>query len=215
MKNIYKKLNLLCAALLSFAVLGCSDFLEEENKSRETDVVASSNPAFFDQLVAEVYNRMRAVTSSYDLEFLGTDIFTRGDIIAGINEINDYVNLRPVNGSVSNQWFVNYRVIAASNAAIDRSEEIVGLTDAAKEIGLAEAKFFRAYAYFNLVEHFGGVPLDLGGGELKFNIFPSRSSKRNTVPLSDAPPPPVPGPDRRNCRSHKAHCAQSGRARSA
>ncbi|MCH7400052.1 RagB/SusD family nutrient uptake outer membrane protein [Belliella sp. DSM 107340] len=161
MKTIYKNFNLLCIALLSFAVLGCSDFLEEENKSRETDIVASSNPAFFDQLVAEVYNRMRAVTSSYDLDFLGTDIFTRGDIIAGINEINDYVNLRPVNGSVSNQWFVNYRVIAASNAAIDRSNEIMGLTDAAKQIGLAEAKFFRAYAYFNLVEHFGGVPLVL------------------------------------------------------
>ena len=33
-----------------------------------------------------------------------------------------------------------------------------------------------------LVQTFGGVPLDLGAGELKFNTTPSRKSVRNTVP---------------------------------
>ena len=46
----------------------------------------------------------------------------------------------------------------------------------------AEARFFRAFDYFLLVQTFGGVPLDLGSGELKFNITPSRTSVRNTVP---------------------------------
>ena len=43
-----------------------------------------------------------------------------------------------------------------------------------------EARFFRAFDYFLLVQTFGGVPLDLGSGELKFNITPSRTSVRNT-----------------------------------
>ena len=30
---------------------------------------------------------------------------------------------------------------------------------------IAEARFFRAFNYFMLVQTFGGVPLDLGGGE--------------------------------------------------
>jgi hypothetical protein len=47
---------------------------------------------------------------------------------------------------------------------------------------VAEAYFFRAFDYFLLVQTFGGVPLDLGGGELKFNTAPSRKSVRNTVP---------------------------------
>lgn len=47
---------------------------------------------------------------------------------------------------------------------------------------LAEAYFFRAFNYFELVQTFGGVPLDLGAGELKFNTSPVRTSKRNTVP---------------------------------
>jgi hypothetical protein len=47
---------------------------------------------------------------------------------------------------------------------------------------IAEAKFFRAWDYFMLVQTFGGVPLDLGAGDLKFNTSTSRTSKRNTVP---------------------------------
>jgi len=47
---------------------------------------------------------------------------------------------------------------------------------------IAEAYFFRAFSYFNLVQTFGGVPLDLGSGELKFNSTPNAFSVRNTVP---------------------------------
>ena len=46
---------------------------------------------------------------------------------------------------------------------------------------LAEAYFFRAFDYFILVQTYGGVPLDLGAGELKFNTSPIRTSVRNTV----------------------------------
>ena len=47
---------------------------------------------------------------------------------------------------------------------------------------LAEAYFFRAFDYFILVQTYGGVALDLGAGELKFNTSPIRTSVRNTVP---------------------------------
>ena len=58
-------------------------------------------------------------------------------------------------------WNINYRVIAAANACIDRSEGIAGLTAPRKAAGIAEVKFFRAFSYFNLVEQFGDVPLVL------------------------------------------------------
>src|SRR5678815_1996178 len=47
---------------------------------------------------------------------------------------------------------------------------------------VAEARFFRAFYYFLQVQTYGGVPLDLGAGELKFNNAPTRTSVRNTVP---------------------------------
>ncbi|MGN6637562.1 MAG: RagB/SusD family nutrient uptake outer membrane protein, partial [Mucilaginibacter sp.] len=47
---------------------------------------------------------------------------------------------------------------------------------------IAEARFFRSFYYFWMVQTYGGVPLDLGAGELKFNTSTARTSKRNTVP---------------------------------
>ena len=46
---------------------------------------------------------------------------------------------------------------------------------------VAAAYFFRGFYYFKLVQTFGGVPLDLGGGELHSNNAPKRTSVRNTV----------------------------------
>lgn len=47
---------------------------------------------------------------------------------------------------------------------------------------VSEARFFRSFYYFLLVQTYGGVPLDLGSGELQFNINPKTSSVRNIVP---------------------------------
>ncbi|GAB3820815.1 hypothetical protein GCM10028895_21740 [Pontibacter rugosus] len=68
--------------------------------------------------------------------------------------------------------------INTANGVIENASELGSVPDAV----VAEARFFRAFDYFMLVQTFGGVPLDLGAGELKFNNNPSRSSVRNTVP---------------------------------
>ncbi len=72
-------------------------------------------------------------------------------------------------------------------AAFPNINTASGIIENAVEAGIAssliaEARFFRAFDYFLLVQTFGGVPLDLGAGELKFNTTPSRVSTRNTVP---------------------------------
>lgn len=67
--------------------------------------------------------------------------------------------------------------INTANGVLENGSK-VGVSEAL----LAEAHFFRGMDYFLLVQTFGGVPLDLGAGELKFNISTSRTSVRNTVP---------------------------------
>jgi hypothetical protein len=72
-------------------------------------------------------------------------------------------------------------------AAFPNINTASGVIENAIEVGLnpaliAEAHFFRAFDYFLLVQIFGGVPLDLGAGELKFNTPSTRTSVRNTVP---------------------------------
>lgn len=153
------KKNILTLILAAASLTSCSNFLEEENRQSLTSNEIFKDPASFDALVAEMYYRARFATANYDVNQLGTDIYTRGSIVAGIDELNDYVNLRPFHGALSSAWNSQYGLVAAANVAIDRSVEITGLTDEKKTKGLGEAKFFRALAYFNLVEQFGAVPL--------------------------------------------------------
>lgn len=166
MKYISHKIMIL---LLSVGALNtsCDSYLEEENKSSLTFETAKDNPQTFDQLVASVYQRARENTTRYTgdmyyvLEDLGTDIVTRGNIVSGTDEINDYVNFNSLNWAIGVYWNNQYSIISAANIAIDNANEVKGVTDEAKTVGVAESKFFRAMAYFNLVENYGDVPLIL------------------------------------------------------
>ena len=79
--------------------------------------------------------------------------------------------------SVGIVWGNSFPAINTANGIIENAEA-VGLDNSL----IAEARFFRAFNYFLLVQNYGGVPLDLGSGELAFNNSAIRTSVRNTVP---------------------------------
>src|SRR5690606_7784557 len=86
-------------------------------------------------------------------------------------------NLRPETGfSIGTPWDNAFPAINTASGIIENAAA-VGLDEAL----IAEAKFFRAFNYFLLVQTYGGVPLDLGSGELAFNSSAVRTSVRNTV----------------------------------
>ncbi len=153
--------------LVGILSTSCESYLEEENKTSVSLETAQKYSETFDQLVGAVYLKSRETTTKYDsdmyyvLEDLGTDIVTRGGVVSGTDDINDYVNFTSRNWPVQVYWTNQYSIIAAANVAIDNADNIQGLTADAKKVGLAEVKFFRAMSYFNLVENFGGVPLVL------------------------------------------------------
>lgn len=70
-------------------------------------------------------------------------------------------SLLNTNGNVANFWSNCYQLIKNTNNAISGLEASTTLTSTVKDQLLGEAKFFRAYAYFYLVNLFGDVPLQL------------------------------------------------------
>ena len=81
---------------------------------------------------------------------------------------SDYISLAHYqgngasNGPISNFWQYRYKGILRCNVAIDRISQ-TELTDTETQNRLvAEARFLRAYYYFELVRNFGGVPLMTG-----------------------------------------------------
>nr|WP_319572234.1 RagB/SusD family nutrient uptake outer membrane protein [uncultured Draconibacterium sp.] len=166
MKYINNKIVVLLFAMSIFAT-SCDSFLEEENYSSLSTETAKTDAETFDQLVARVYEVSRENATHYtsdmyyQLEDLGTDIVTRGSLVTGTNDLNDYVNFNSTNWTVKVYWSNQYRVISAANIVLDNAEENLVVEADKKATGTGEAKFFRAMSYFNLVENFGGVPIVL------------------------------------------------------
>lgn len=163
--------------LLTFAA--CSDILEEEPRSLMTPDLFASEKGIDAGLTA-AYSHLRYIggvqASQFSTQF-GTDEFTGGE--GTPNHVLDMqVGSNPVNastGDISAYWDNLFPAINTCNGIIELGGE-AGISDAK----LAEAHFLRAYFYFQMVQMFGGVPLDLGSGVLKFNENQTNLSFRNT-----------------------------------
>lgn len=174
--------NILKVAVFAFLLTGCSDLLDENPRKEFT-------PEFFETKdgviggVNGMYANMRyTYGNGYFLNAYetGTDEYTYGHGADGNFKSLDMTNAGPLNSSTSRSdvlWNNVYSSINTSNGVIEKGSA-VGV-DASV---IAEARFFRAFNYFLLVQTFGGVPLDLGSGALKFNTSTTRMSVRNTVP---------------------------------
>ena len=74
--------------------------------------------------------------------------------------LDDLRNIKPNNTNIAAMWRKWYTAIARANTAIKFISNFNGFTNTGlKERLLAEAKFVRAFSYFELVKHFGDVPL--------------------------------------------------------
>lgn len=182
MKTSYIK-SIVGTALCSLLLAGCSDILEETPRNiyepsffKTEQGVVGGLTGLYESLrrvygQPYYYNACETGTDEYtygsqaDQNFKSADLSIQGSIPDAANSRFDVL------------WGQAYLAINSASAIIDNATE-AGMSEAL----IAEAHFFRAFYYFQLVQSFGGVPLDLGGGELKANTTPTRVSTRNTVP---------------------------------
>lgn len=74
-----------------------------------------------------------------------------------INPIYKFAQI-PTNGYISSVWNWHFRTISRANSVISNANKAVS-DEAVANIYIAEARFLRANAYYDLVRLFGGVPL--------------------------------------------------------
>lgn len=183
MKPIFSKIRVLgTAALALFLTASCSDILDEQPRS-------SYDPTFFktekgvEGGVTSMYAHLRYIYGQayyYNSCLTGTDEATWGWSADGNfkdADLSGVGNLTATTCRSDALWGTAFSNINTANGVIENGAE-VGVNESL----VSETRFFRAFDYFLLVQTFGGVPLDLGSGELKFNITPLRTSVRNTVP---------------------------------
>jgi hypothetical protein len=191
MKSKYIK-TLIGTALTSMFLMGCSsDLLTEDPRSIFT-------PAYFQTEagvvggVTSLYANLRNLYGQayyYNACETGTDEATWGASADGNFTAMDYSGAATFNSQtypISILWSDAFPNINTANGIIQNAALVntskKGTSDTIPGSLIAEANFMRAFDYFLLVQTYGGVPLDLGAGTLKFNTNPVRTSVRNTVP---------------------------------
>ena len=173
--------GLVCCGL-STAVTSCNSVLDEQPRS-QFDPTFFNTKAGIEGGLTSLYAHLRYFYGNgYFLNSVetGTDEYTWAQSADGNfkdADLSGVGQMTPTNSIAGSIWGTLFPNINTASGIIENGAE-AGI-DASL---LAEAYFFRGFDYFLLVQTYGGVPLDLGAGELKFNTSTVRTSVRNTVP---------------------------------
>lgn len=173
--------GLVCCGI-STTMTSCGDVLDEQPRS-QFDPTFFNTKAGIEGGLTSLYAHLRYFYGNgYYLNPLetGTDEYTYAQSADGNfkdADLSGVGSVTPTSTVAGGAWGTLFANINTCSGVIENGE--ASGIDAAL---LAEAYFFRAFDYFILVQTYGGVPLDLGAGELKFNTSTVRTSVRNTVP---------------------------------
>jgi hypothetical protein len=175
--------TVIVTAVLAMILVACSDILEEQPRSIYEPGFFKTEKGVMGGLTA-MYAHLRYIYGNayyYSACQTGTDEATYAQSADANFKDHDCSGVGTLSSTSSRSdvlWNNAFPNINTANGVIENAEAVGTISDAL----IAEARFFRAFDYFMLVQTFGGVPLDLGSGELKFNTSPVRVSVRNTVP---------------------------------
>jgi hypothetical protein len=171
MKRIYyKKIILMLIAMLTIVSCDDSNFLKEEPETFYTVDNVFSSSEQVNQVITTCYRRVRNIYCPYnnytDLDVWsysmgnGTDIFDVPTIRFSYR-FNDYSIINPDNKVFSETYAAFFYLINSANTALYAAnrEDIIWNSEEDRIYIIAQARFFRAFAYRNLGELFGGVPI--------------------------------------------------------
>lgn len=159
---------LLVLATVLFCFSSCEDFLDVKSpSSRPTDDFYST-PNQCEQALLGIYNGLMPLSEYYILLCEGRcdDVWTE----PADDKQRDYVDISVFNPSIytistlNSAWNDLYKIVARANLFLEKIEsvEFPEVEDIdVKSTFIAEARFLRAYAYFDLVRFFGRVPVSL------------------------------------------------------
>ncbi|NCU04121.1 MAG: RagB/SusD family nutrient uptake outer membrane protein [Chitinophagaceae bacterium] len=158
------------ALVLLLSLSGCKKFLDTQRQGGydEENYPYPGGSGPYDQFIFGAYNELR----SFDLHSqsfitavsIRSDDADKGSTPADGGPNASSMDNFPVlasNGFCNTLWLGNYSLITRCNStikAVNTNTTIVA-SEEIKQQTLGEARFLRAYAYFNLVRFFGRVPL--------------------------------------------------------
>lgn len=191
-----KKLSFIAILLIGVALLySCEDFLDIKPVSQSIAVGDLAGDSLLFRTTSEVEAALAGVYADFRNEYWSLDYFVNGDAqsddaYAGAdNPMNfqiDEFRLDATNTNVSRNWGSLYATIGKANAVFNNVDAVPGLSTQRKGQIKGEAAFIRAFMYFQAVQLWGDIPLQLTevktvSAELLPIIFPLMFPARASV----------------------------------
>lgn len=176
-----KKLIYLAGCLLLLGASSCESFLEETPQSNLTPENSFKTEGDWNSTLTAAYGALQNITAGFEAKYaitlgeFGTDEVKPIDLgWAAYAELH-YYTFSPSHVFLDNHYTLCYDGIKRCNIVIDMPAE-APVSDQARNLMIAQAKFVRALLYFDLVRMYGGVPLWTSASVDKEQIMKPRSS---------------------------------------
>lgn len=151
--NIRKYITIVSGTLL-LSLNSCNKLIDLQPISEISDASFWKNPDQFRLAANEFYTYLRTFTDILNdgpYHVLREDLFYS---TAGVNPYSSGTNAVP---NADGNWTTAYTRIRSTNYLLAKAAAYPNPSDIA--LFVAEARFFRAYVYFTLLQQFGGVPI--------------------------------------------------------
>jgi starch-binding outer membrane protein, SusD/RagB family len=185
-KSIIKLLVLMTIPLAGMLFTGCKKFLDRKPLQASLEDL---NQGGLEGQVFGLYGAFLDRNSAYhgfsSIPWFGLNSFRGDDAMKGSSAadgadwetVYDNFQYQKAHWSASIYWDQHYNLINKANTVLYTADSLK-LSDPASVVNIAEAKFFRALAYFNLVRVFGEVP------KIDFKISNPNDAKKPKAPVA-------------------------------
>lgn len=168
--------SIICLVLAFFT--SCND-LDLAPTNKFTDLNYWSSPEKASAVLSQAYNQMFAAEQFFNNEKLSDNVYegrgntdekiiTSGQADAALNRFAD-------------EWKKCYEGIKTCHILLENIDRVPGMDEGLKTRMKAEARFIRAFIYFRLANHYGGVPLFEASLTMQEANTISRSSKADVI----------------------------------
>ncbi|MBN8851598.1 MAG: hypothetical protein BGO55_04785 [Sphingobacteriales bacterium 50-39] len=166
---------LLLAGVTAIAVSCNRDLLDKKPLDTLTDAAVFSDPSFLQDYVYNVYNGMRPIwnpgTGGYEaLTDVAVDQPETHDRAGGIREWIDGIITGDNITDLTNVWSDEYGYIRKANVFFEQVKSSTIDTSVLNPMK-GEMHFLRAWMYFDLMRHYGGVPIITKSFQLNDSSF--------------------------------------------
>lgn len=170
--------------LLAATVTCCNEFISVGPPRTElVRATVFDNVATAEAAIASIYSQLRsggfASGNTNSISYYGAlssdeVIHFRTSFVEHTDQINEN-RILPSNTLISGLWSDLYSVIYKTNSIIEGLEASRSIAESSKKELMGEAKFFRAFAHFYLVNLWGDVPL-ITSSDYESNRFAVRAN---------------------------------------